>query len=64
MLIARGGRTVLVADTNVSTCQARKAGRYCRTSAATARALGHEPRVAMLLIRLSGTLKVSLGLCA
>ena len=49
MLIARGGRTVLVADTNVIDMPSSEelADIACQ-SAATARALGHEPRVAML----------------
>ncbi|MEC8099172.1 MAG: phosphate acyltransferase, partial [Pseudomonadota bacterium] len=49
MLIARGGRTVLVADTNVIDMpSAEELADIAVQSAATARALGHEPRVAML----------------
>ena len=49
MLIARGGRTVMVADTNVIDMpSAEELADIACQSAATARALGHEPRVAML----------------
>ena len=49
MLIAHGGRTVLVADTNVIDMpSAEELADIAVQTAATARALGHEPRVAML----------------
>jgi malate dehydrogenase (oxaloacetate-decarboxylating)(NADP+) len=49
MLVARGGRTVMVADTNVIDMpSAEELADIACQSAATARALGHEPRVAML----------------
>ena len=49
MLIAHGGRTVLVADTNVIDMpSAEELADIATQTAATARALGHEPRVAML----------------
>jgi malate dehydrogenase (oxaloacetate-decarboxylating)(NADP+) len=49
MLIARGGRTVLVSDTNVIDMpSSEELADIATQTAATARALGHEPRVAML----------------
>ncbi len=49
MLIARGNRVVLVADTNVIDMpSAEELADIAEQTAATARALGHEPRVAML----------------
>ncbi len=49
MLIARGGRTVLVSDTNVIDMpSSEELADIAIQTAATARALGHEPRVAML----------------
>ncbi len=49
MLIAHGGRTVLVSDTNVIDMpSAEELADIAVQTAATARALGHEPRVAML----------------
>ena len=49
MLITHGGRTVLVADTNVIDMpSAEELADIATQTAATARALGHEPRVAML----------------
>ena len=49
MLIAPGGRTVLVADTNVIDMpSAQELADIAVQTAATARALGHEPRVALL----------------
>ncbi|MDG2496359.1 MAG: NADP-dependent malic enzyme [Alphaproteobacteria bacterium] len=49
MLIARGGRTVLVSDTNVIDMpSSEELADIASQTAATARALGHEPRVAML----------------
>ena len=49
MLVTRPGRTVMVADTNVIDMpSAEELADIACQSAATARALGHEPRVAML----------------
>ena len=49
MLIARGGRTVLVSDTNVIDMpSSEELADIATQTAATARSLGHEPRVAML----------------
>ena len=49
MMIAHGGRTIWVSDTNVIDMpSAEELADIATQTAATARALGHEPRVAML----------------